>query len=413
MKISVIFGTRPEAIKLAPVILALRRDGRFRCQVCATAQHRQMLDQVLDVFGIRPEVDLNLMERGQSLAGLTARALAALDDYLAGYSPDLVLVQGDTTTALCAALAAFYRKVPIGHVEAGLRTGDMQAPWPEEANRALTSRLATLHFAPTESSRRNLVKEGIPAAQILVTGNPVVDALYFALEKVRLNPPPIPGLPADWQAGMETWGPVAPVDGRGRAPRIVLITGHRRESFGAGFECICEAIAALADRFPDCRFIYPVHLNPNVQEPVFRILNAPRKAGAKAGAGARSNVYLIEPVPYLSFVRLMEMATIILTDSGGIQEEAPTLGKPVLVMRETTERPEALETGLVQLVGTDRERIVDEATKLLRLAAGQGRPTHSSPDYARSHPNPYGDGNAAERIVAGCAEFLSQRQSQG
>ena len=373
-KVSVIFGTRPEAVKLAPVILKLRADSRFDCRVCVTAQHRQMLDQVLEVFGIRPDADLDLMRPGQTLAGLTARAVEAIDGYLAESKPDLVLVQGDTTTVFCAALAAFYRHVPVGHVEAGLRTGDLAAPWPEEANRVLTSRLAKLHFAPTDGARANLLREGVPPDSIHVTGNTVIDALLLAREKVKAAPPEITGVPGDVL----------------KAGRLVLITGHRRESFGAGFENICQAIAELARRFPDGQFVYPVHLNPNVREPVMRILGA---------AGA--NVHLIEPLAYLPFVALMEKSTLILTDSGGIQEEAPSLGKPVLVMRETTERPEAVTAGTARLVGTEREKIVAEVSRLLTDKAAR--------EAMSGRPNPYGDGKAAERIVVACTQFLSER----
>lgn len=373
-RVSLIFGTRPEAIKMAPIVLAMRADPRFDARVCVTAQHREMLDQVLDVFGIKPDADLNLMRPGQTLAGLTARALEAVDGYLAAEHPDLVLVQGDTTTVLSAALAAFYRKIPIGHVEAGLRTGDLQAPWPEEANRVLTTRLAELHFAPTTRSRDNLLKEGVPDSKIFVTGNTVIDALFLALERVRKDPPEIPGLPLE----------IA----RGSAP-LVLITGHRRENFGAGFESICRAIAKLADDFPETQFVYPVHLNPNVREPVQRIL----------GDGVRRNVWLIRPLDYLSFVALMDRSTVILTDSGGVQEEAPSLGKPVLVMRETTERVEAVEAGTVKLVGTDFDRLVSETTRLLSGVSAREA-------MARAH-NPYGDGRATGCIVDVCSTFAS------
>lgn len=405
MNISVIFGTRPEAIKLAPVVLALRKERRINCRVCVTAQHRQMLDQVLDVFGIQPDVDLNLMQPGQSLAGLTARALDALDAYLAGDAPDLVLVQGDTTTVLCAALAAFYRRIPVGHVEAGLRTGDMQAPWPEEANRVLTSRVATLHFAPTNEAKDNLLREGVPPHRVHVTGNTVVDALFFALDRIRKAPPVIPGLPKRFQS-IQTTVTAQPGRRRVRLRRLVLITGHRRENFGKGFESICRAIAELAKRFPDVDFIYPVHLNPNVQAPVFRILNPKSKIGKKSSTGDRCNIHLIEPVHYLSFVSLMERAAVILTDSGGIQEDAPSLGKPVLVMRETTERPEALATGLVKLVGTDRDRIVSETAGLLEGGVKKAAGGDTSAGFRGRYPNPYGDGKAAERIVAASTEFL-------
>jgi UDP-N-acetylglucosamine 2-epimerase (non-hydrolysing) len=366
-RVAVICGTRPEAIKLAPVILALRSDPDFQCDVCVTAQHREMLDQVLATFDIAPDMDLNLMERGQTLGGFTARAVAALDTYLGQSQPDIVLVQGDTTTVFCAALAAFYCGIPVAHVEAGLRTWDMRAPWPEEANRVLTSRLATFHFAPTEGARANLLREGVAQSAIVVTGNTVVDALFLALEKTRRSRPEVPGLPLDWEG---SW-----------SGRIVLVTGHRRESFGGGFEEICSAIRELALTFQEHQFVYPVHLNPNVREPVLRILNDTKLP----------NVHVIEPLTYLPFVRLMAASRIILTDSGGIQEEAPSLGKPVLVMRETTERPEAVEAGTVRLVGASRDRIVAGVTELLTR-------TETYEAMSRAH-NPYGDGQAAPRIV--------------
>jgi len=380
VKISVIFGTRPEAIKLAPVILALKREHTMQCHVCVTGQHREMLQQVLDDFGIRPEVDLDLMESNQALARLSARSLEAIDAYLSKERPDLVLVQGDTTTVLCATLAAFYRNVAVGHVEAGLRTWNLQAPWPEEANRVLTTRLAALHFAPTESARQNLLREGVPDSAITVTGNTVIDALFLAREKVRANPPLISTLPDDLQPSK---------NGSPEHPRIVLITGHRRESFGRGFESICRAISDLAERFPDVHFVYPVHLNPNVREPVLRILGEKR---------VRDNIHLLEPLSYLPFVALMDRASLILTDSGGVQEEAPSLGKPVLVMREITERPEALAAGTVRLTGTNRHRITDEVSRLLN-------DTTAYEEMARAH-NPYGDGCAAQRIVAVCQKML-------
>lgn len=374
-KISVVFGTRPEAIKLAPLILALKRDSRFECKVCVTAQHREMLDQVLDVFEIAPDTDLDLMRPNQTLGELTARIIVALDGCLARDKPDWVFVQGDTTTVFCASLAAFYHHIPVGHVEAGLRTGDLQAPWPEEANRVLTSRLATLHFAPTERSRENLLEEGVPEDRIFVTGNTVIDALFLVLEKVHANPPRIPGLPEETT---QAWDEMP----------LVLITGHRRESFGEGFENICGAIGELARRFPETQFVYPVHLNPNVRDPVKRIL-----ASARTG-----NIHLIEPLPYLPFVALMERATLILTDSGGIQEEAPSLGKPVLVMRETTERLEALEAGTAKLVGTAKTAIVKSVSDLMTDAAVYGAMAKAI--------NPYGDGRACERIVKAIGRML-------
>lgn len=372
-KVSVIFGTRPEAIKLAPVVLALRADPRFACDVCVTAQHRQMLDQVLEAFAIEPDADLDLMVPEQTLAGLTARAVEAIDRHLGEAKPDLVLVQGDTTTTFCAALASFYRHLPVGHVEAGLRTGNLESPWPEEANRVLTTRLARLHFAPTAGNRDNLLREGIPDDRIVVTGNTVIDALFLALEIVERARPAIPGLPDGVVNG---------------AQPLVLITGHRRENFGPGFEAICLAIAELAGRFPAAAFVYPVHLNPNVRRPVDAILRSAPTA----------NIHLIEPLGYLPFVAMMSRATVILSDSGGVQEEAPSLGKPVLVMRDTTERPEAVAAGTVRLVGTDRRAIVEETSRLLTDRAAY--------DAMARAMNPYGDGQATGRIVAACADFL-------
>lgn len=385
-RVSVIFGTRPEAIKLAPVILALQRARGLDCRVCVTAQHRQMLDQVLEVFAIRPEADLDLMRPDQTLADLTGRALSALDRYLAEDQPDLVLVQGDTTTVFCATLAAFYRRIPVGHVEAGLRTGDLNAPWPEEANRVLTTRLAALHFAPTRWSRDNLRREGVPAGRIVVTGNPVIDALLLAQKRAKgaAATAGLGDLPASWRKR------------GGTPPRFVLITGHRRESFGEGFENICAAIATLARRHPDVHFVYPVHLNPNVRGPVQRILRGPDGEGSRL-----PNVHLLEPLSYLPFVSLLSRCHLVLTDSGGVQEEAPSLGKPVLVMRDTTERPEGIAAGTVKLVGTNQNRIVKEVSRLLAdpraHAAMAGR------------KNPYGDGRAAERIVKACVGFLAGR----
>lgn len=365
-KVSLIFGTRPEAIKLCPLILALKDHPDFQPHVCVTAQHRQMLDQVLEVFGVVPDVDLGLMEPNQSLGSLASRAISAIDEYLVQIKPDLVLVQGDTTTTFCAALAAFYRKVSVGHVEAGLRTWNKFSPYPEEINRVLTTHIADYHFAPTEWSRENLLKEGIPAKRIYVTGNTVIDALHIAVEKVRKKTPEIPELPRELMNGQSD-------------PPLVLITGHRRESFGQGFENICTAIAKLAELFSETVFVYPVHLNPNVREPVFRLL------------GEMDNVYLIEPLGYLPFVYLMDKSTLILTDSGGVQEEAPSLGKPVLVMRETTERPEGVDAGTAKVVGTDPNRIVDNVSKLLDN-------TQAYSTMAQA-VNPYGDGKAVKRIV--------------
>ena len=397
-RIAVIMGTRPEAIKLAPVVLALRRTPGIECRVCLTGQHRRMLDQVIADFEIRADADLKLMRRNQTLPDLTARALLALDGFLAKDQPQLVLVQGDTTTAFCAALAAFYRNIPLGHVEAGLRTGDLRAPWPEEANRVLTSRLASLHFAPTAWSRANLLREGIPARQIRVTGNTVIDALFLALAKVRREPPPIPGLPARLQSALAT-EPAGAASG----PRVVLITGHRRESFGPGFEQICQAIAELAARFPDVHFIYPVHLNPRVRDPVMRQFGLTRipSGRGRGQAVATGNLHLIEPLTYLAFVSLMSRSHLILTDSGGIQEEAPALGIPVLVMRDKTERPEGIKAGTVKLVGTDRARIVAHVERLLTDRRAHTRMAERA--------NPYGDGRAARRIADHCGAYLERR----
>ncbi len=359
---------------MAPVVLALQKDTRFGCRVCVTAQHRQMLDQVLEVFGIVPDVDLNLMRPNQTLAGLTAALIETLDSLLRAEKPDLILVQGDTTTVLSASLVAFYHRIPVGHVEAGLRTGTIDSPFPEEANRVLTTRLATLHFAPTQLNRENLLHEGVAAEKITVTGNTVIDALLMTREKVHRDPPKIPGLPCDWR---QAWG----------KRNVVLITGHRRENFGKGFEGICRAINELASLFPSIQFVYPVHLNPSVKEPVNRLL----------GRNNASNVHLIEPLSYLPFVALLERSTLVLTDSGGIQEEAPSLGKPVLVMRESTERPEAVDAGTVTLVGTKAERIVDETVRLLTDHEAYAQ-------MAWAH-NPYGDGLAAKRIVDACCAF--------
>lgn len=366
-KVCCIFGTRPEAIKMAPVVRALKKCDGIDCKVCVTAQHREMLDQVLDVFGIVPDEDLNIMRPNQTLGELTSRLIEKLDEYLARENPDVVLVQGDTTTVLAGALAAFYHKIPIGHVEAGLRTGNLYSPWPEEANRVLTTRLAHWHFAPTDKSRQNLLLEGVPDANVFVTGNTVIDALHWARDIVRETNPVIPDLPDKIMA-----------DGH----KLVLITGHRRENFGDGFEQICRAIAICAAEFPAVNFVYPVHLNPHVQEPVNRIL------GHRVGR----NVHLIKPLGYLEFVALMNRATFVLTDSGGVQEEAPSIGKPVLVMRDTTERPEAVEAGGVRLVGADAEMICDGVRELLT----NGK-TFTAMAQARS---PYGDGNAADRIVS-------------
>ena len=362
----VVFGTRPEAIKLAPVCKALKDNPEFiDVRVCATAQHREMLDQVMALFSIVPDFDLDLMRPGQSLTDITANVLTGMAGVFATWRPDLVLVQGDTTTAFAAALAAFYRHIPVAHVEAGLRTGDITAPWPEEMNRKLVAGLASLHFPPTPRARANLLAEGVPDRAILVTGNTVIDALIDVVGRIRSDT----ALAARLDSSLPALHPNRP---------LILVTGHRRENFGPGFESICLALRRIAQA-REVEIVYPVHLNPNVQEPVRRILSD------------TANVHLIEPLDYLAFVRLMDRCTFALTDSGGVQEEAPSLGKPVLVMREKTERPEAVEAGTVRLVGTDQEKIVAEALGLL------DDPAHYAA-MARA-VNPYGDGQAARRIA--------------
>ena len=367
MKVLTVFGTRPEAIKMAPLVHALARDPHFEAKVCVTAQHREMLDQVLKLFSIVPDYDLNIMQPGQGLTEITCRILEGLKPVLESFKPDVVLVHGDTTTTMAASLAAFYQRIPVGHVEAGLRTGDLSSPWPEEGNRTLTGHLATYHFAPTETSRQNLLRENIADNRITITGNTVIDALFWVRDRVLSD-----------EALRNELTQRYPFLANGK--KMILVTGHRRESFGRGFEQICHALAEIAANNPDVQIVYPVHLNPNVSEPVNRIL------------GHVENVMLIEPQDYLPFVWLMNRAWLILTDSGGIQEEAPSLGKPVLVMREMTERPEAVSAGTVCLVGTDSQRIVNEVTRLLHdESAWQA--------MSRAH-NPYGDGHACHRILS-------------
>jgi UDP-N-acetylglucosamine 2-epimerase (non-hydrolysing) len=365
LKILIVFGTRPEAIKMAPVVTAFRQATSFTTHVCVTAQHRQMLDQVLELFDIRPDFDLNIMKPGQDLTDITSNILLGLRDVLKQGRYDFVLVHGDTTTTLAASLAAFYEKTKVAHVEAGLRTGNFFAPWPEEMNRSLVGRLATLHLAPTPAAQANLLRENIAPANVHVTGNTVIDALQQTVAKIQNS--------AELQARF-----AQQFDFLDASKRLICVTGHRRENFGDGFERICYALKALGER-GDVQVVYPVHLNPSVQEPVRRIL------------GSANHVQLIEPLDYLPFVYLMSRAYLVITDSGGIQEEAPSLGKPVLVMRDTTERPEAVDAGTVLLVGTDTAKIVAEANRLLD-------DTHAYEAMARSH-NPYGDGLACGRIV--------------
>lgn len=369
MKVMVVFGTRPEAIKMAPLVKALQRAApAIQTVVCVTAQHREMLDQVLRLFDIQPEHDLNVMTPGQDLFDITANILTGLKPVLAAERPDLVLVHGDTSTTLAASLAAYYMRARVGHVEAGLRTGNKWAPFPEEMNRRITGAVADIHFAPTSAARDNLLREGVPEQAIHVTGNTVIDALLDVVGKLRMDAAARERLDAEF----------AFLDAN---RRLVLVTGHRRENFGEGFQNICHALADIASGHPDVDVLYPVHLNPHVRQPVRDILAA-RQLG---------NVHLIDPVDYLPFVYLMDRSHLIITDSGGVQEEAPSLGKPVLVMRDTTERPEAVQAGTVRLVGTDREKLVSEAERLLTNPQAYAAMAHAH--------NPYGDGMAVQRIV--------------
>jgi len=369
-KILIVFGTRPEAIKMAPVVKEfMKHRDVFETRVCVTAQHREMLDQVLDLFDIKPEYDLNIMKPGQDLFDITSNVLSGIKSVIEEFNPDVLMVHGDTTTTFTASLAAFYKKIKIAHVEAGLRTYNLDAPWPEEANRQLTGRLADYHFAPTESAAENLINEGKSRDSIFITGNTVIDALYRVFEKNRKESKEEDLVDLIFNYGYK----ISERD-------IILVTGHRRENFGQGFLNICNALKEIADRRPDIDIVYPVHLNPNVRKVVYDILSD------------SENIYLIEPLDYRPFTYLMSGSKLVLTDSGGIQEEAPSLGKPVLVMRDTTERPEAVEAGTVKLVGTDKDKIIEFVTKLLEDNAFYEK-------MSKAH-NPYGDGKAAERIVA-------------
>lgn len=385
-KVCVIFGTRPESIKLAPLIIALKKCSEIECRVCVTAQHREMLDQMLEVFDIKPDQDLNIMRPDQTLAELTSRCVSTLDRYISEEKPDLVLVQGDTTTTFAASLVALYHHIPVGHVEAGLRTGNLHSPWPEEANRILTTRLAAFHFAPTQSNCQNLLSEGVSADSIFITGNTVIDALLLTLENVRrkrLEQKIITDITTRYPSlGKVLCGTQKPEE----RERLILVTGHRRENFGQGFESICSALKQIADIHKDVEIAFPVHLNPKVQEPVRRIL------------GACPNIHLMEPLDYLRFVYLMDRSYMIITDSGGVQEEAPSLGKPVLVIRDTTERQEAVKAGTVKLVGTDSRRIVDETNRLV-----EDQNLYEKMSKAQ---NPYGDGKASMRILEKILELL-------
>ncbi len=365
MKVMLVFGTRPEAIKMCPLVLEMQKDPRVEPVVCVTGQHREMLDQVLEIFDIKPDYDLSIMKHGQDLTDVTVSILSGLRDVISEVKPDSIFVHGDTATTFATTLAAYYQKVPVGHVEAGLRTGDLYSPWPEEGNRKLTGAIAKYHFAPTDWSEKNLLNEGVAQADIKVTGNTVIDALLWVAKKIDSDDE----LHAKIEAQLPKLNP---------QKRMVLVTGHRRENFGQSFDNICHSIRELAER-GDVEVVYPVHLNPNVREPVDRILSGV------------DNVHLIEPLDYLPFVALMKKASIILTDSGGIQEEAPSLGKPVLVMRDTTERPEAVTAGTVKLVGTNQDVIVTEVTRLL-----DDKEAYLEMSYAH---NPYGDGHACKHII--------------
>ncbi len=390
--ILLVFGTRPEAIKMAPLVKKLQSlPEQFKTVVAVTGQHRQMLDQVLRIFNIVPDYDLNIMQANQDLYDVTSRVLVGMRDVLKEVQPDVVLVHGDTTTSTAAALAAFYQQIPVGHVEAGLRTGNIYSPWPEEMNRLMTGRIATYHFAPTPLAKANLVKENVSEERILVTGNTVIDALYMVVDKIKNDAALQEQLRGVLkEAGYDT----TRLDG---SRRLVLITGHRRENFGDGFISMCTAIRDLAAKYPEVDFVYPMHLNPNVRKPikeVFGDLNLNLKFETRNPK--YKNLFLIDPLEYLSFVYLMEQSTIVLTDSGGIQEEAPGLGKPVLVMRDTTERPEALESGTVHLVGTNYDKIVNEVSTLLDDAEAYRKMSQAV--------NPYGDGAACKRIATFLAE---------
>ena len=377
--ILLVFGTRPEAIKMAPLVKEFQKASHeFKTLVCLTGQHREMLDQVLHIFNIKPDYDLNIMKQGQDLYDVTSRVLLGVRDVLKEVHPDVVLVHGDTTTSTAAALAAFYQQIPVGHVEAGLRTHNIYSPWPEEMNRQITGRISTYHFAPTDLSKKNLLAEDIAEEAITVTGNTVIDALYMVVDKIKTDD----ALSANLKTVLSNSG--YDVNRLSDGRKMVLITGHRRENFGDGFISMCKAIKTLTEKYRDIDFVYPMHLNPNVRKPIHEIFGE--------SLSDLGNIFFIEPLEYLSFVYLMEKSTVILTDSGGIQEEAPGLGKPVLVMRDTTERPEALEAGTVKLVGTDYDKIVHEVSKLLD--------NQEYYDGMSKAVNPYGDGMACSRIVA-------------
>lgn len=384
-KIMLVFGTRPEAIKMAPLVKEFQKDtDNFQTIVCVTGQHREMLDQVLHIFDIHPDYDLNIMKQGQDLYDVTARVLTGMRDVLQEARPDLVLVHGDTTTSTAAALAAFYQQIPVGHIEAGLRTHNIYSPWPEEMNRQITGKIATYHFSPTSLSKKNLLAEGIAEERITVTGNTVIDALYHVVRQIKNKDNLRQQLTNELERAGYKISRLAEQSNR----KLVLITGHRRENFGKGFIAMCKAIKTLAKKYPKVDFVYPMHLNPNVRKPIQEVF----------GDTHLPNMFFIEPLEYLPFVYLMEQSTIVLTDSGGIQEEAPGLGKPVLVMRDTTERPEALDAGTVKLVGTDFIKILDETSRLLE--------DQNLYDQMSKAVNPYGDGLACQRIVTQIRKIL-------
>ncbi len=385
-KVMLVFGTRPEAIKMAPLVKAFAQfPETFETIVCVTGQHREMLDQVLRIFDITPDYDLNIMKQGQDLYDVTSRVLLGMRDVLREVQPDVVLVHGDTTTSTAAALAAFYQQIPVGHVEAGLRTHNIYSPWPEEMNRQITGRIATYNFSPTPLSRQNLLEEKVAKQSIIVTGNTVIDALYWVVNKIKT----VEALSVELKGVLAAAG--YDTNRLNGGKKLVLITGHRRENFGDGFINICTAIRDLAKKYPEVDFVYPMHLNPNVRRPIQEVFVGLDTLSLGEGWGEAANMFFIEPLEYLSFVYLMEKSTIVLTDSGGIQEEAPGLGKPVLVMRDTTERPEALDAGTVKLVGTDYDKIVGEVSRLLDDAACYEQMSQAV--------NPYGDGKACQRIV--------------
>lgn len=385
-KVMLVFGTRPEAIKMAPLVKEFQKHAdRFECEVCVTGQHRQMLDQVLEIFDIRPDYDLNIMKSGQDLYDITARVLTGMRDILNESQPDVVLVHGDTTTSTATALAAFYKQIPVMHVEAGLRTHNIYSPWPEEMNRQITGRISSYNFVPTSLSRENLLKENVGDDKLTITGNTVIDALYWVVDRIASDQSLSERLAKELAAAGYD------VERISSGRKMVLITGHRRENFGEGFQNICRAIKRLSEKYPDVDFVYPMHLNPNVRRPIHDVFGE--------NLNIHPNLFFIEPLDYLSFVFLMEKSHIVLTDSGGIQEEAPGLGKPVLVMRDTTERPEAVDAGTVKLVGTDEEKIFSEVSTLL-----DDKKCYNAMSRA---VNPYGDGHACERIVEKVGLFFT------